>query len=45
MFHSVTFLVPSFDPDYIMWPSRVEKLSRHYDNQVRRVIDGKPFCV
>ena len=31
MFHSVTFLVPSFDPDYIMWPSYEEKLNRHYN--------------
>ena len=35
VFHSVTFLVPPFDPDYIMWPSYVDKLSRHYNLRVR----------
>jgi len=28
-FHRVTLLVPPFDPDITMWPSRVEKLHRH----------------
>ena len=36
VFHSVTFLVPNFDPDYIMWPSHVERISRHFNAQVRR---------
>lgn len=26
----ITFLVPPFDPDLIMWPTYVEKLNRHY---------------
>ena len=35
--HNISFLVPPFDPDYINWPSYVEKLNRHYDAQVRPV--------
>ena len=35
--HNISFLVPPFDPDYINWPSYVEKLNRHYDAQVRPI--------
>jgi len=32
VFHNVTFRVPSFNPDYTMWPSWLEKQNRHYDD-------------
>ncbi|KAG2495157.1 hypothetical protein HYH03_006765 [Edaphochlamys debaryana] len=28
--HNITFLVPPFDPDYVKWPSYVEREMHHY---------------
>lgn len=33
VFHNVTFLVPSFNPDYVMWPSYVDKVHLYYEEQ------------
>lgn len=30
--HPLTFLVPPFDANYVMWPSAVEKLNMHYED-------------
>lgn len=31
--HPITMLVPSFDRNYVMWPSYLDKLNMHYDDE------------
>jgi hypothetical protein len=32
--HRIKLLVPAFDPNYVMWPSYVEKLHLHYADEL-----------
>lgn len=36
----ITFLVPAFDADLVMWPSYVEKLNRHYSEVTATAADA-----